>query len=149
MWVRARRRHWLYVYASRKGCAHCGINDIRCLEFDHITDDKDVGVMASRGPLYKIGAEGRSLLIKEVRKCQVLCANCHRIKTKESHDYKRTGVACDIQRREAYEQWQESVASLQREAAKCEQDVVSCEDKDKGVSGVSGDDTNVTHDGEQ
>ena len=91
----------------------CGFNDPRALEFDHIDPSlKSHGVMSSRGSLYKAGVIGRKLLIDEVRKCRILCANCHRIKTKDELDFKRRGVACQEERQLAYEQWIEDAQSV-------------------------------------
>jgi hypothetical protein len=62
----------------KRGCACCGYNaSAYALDFDHIdasTKICDVARMATRN-LDKIQ--------KEIAKCQVLCANCHRIKTND------------------------------------------------------------------
>lgn len=62
----------------KRGCACCGYNaSAYALDFDHIdasTKICDVARMTTRN-LDKIQ--------KEIAKCQVLCANCHRIKTND------------------------------------------------------------------
>jgi len=67
-----RRKYWLGKYKQAKGCEFCGYKDHHAaLHFDHLDiyqKIKDVSKMAS-GNL--------SRLIQEVRKCRVLCANCH------------------------------------------------------------------------
>ena len=75
------KRSVLSRYKSIKGCTTCGIKDFRVLDFDHIN------------PMYKsyniatnIPNKGLRTLAEEVSKCQVLCSNCHRIKTYESQD---------------------------------------------------------------
>jgi 5-methylcytosine-specific restriction endonuclease McrA len=72
-------------YELKKGlkCCRCGNDDFRVLDFDH-TDKSKKEFDISFGM-----AKGYSLAkIKlEMEKCQVLCANCHRIKTWESNDY--------------------------------------------------------------
>jgi hypothetical protein len=60
------------------GCSDCGTEDIRVLEFDHL-GDKEFGISQIRD-----GAEER--LRAEIAKCEVVCANCHRIRT-----YTRSG----------------------------------------------------------
>jgi hypothetical protein len=60
-------------------CLICGNNDFRVLDFDHIDPSKksfNIGKQASQGIAFKS-------IMKEIDKCQVLCANCHRIKTWE------------------------------------------------------------------
>ncbi len=64
-------------------CVSCGESDPRVLDFDHIdTTDKldNVANMVKGG--YSL-----SRILEEVEKCQILCANCHRIKTAEHFGY--------------------------------------------------------------
>jgi L-lysine 2,3-aminomutase len=69
-------REWLKTYFLENPCVDCGIVDIRVLEFDHIAEDKHANV----GDLL---AHGYTLetIKKEVAKCEVVCCNCHRIRT--------------------------------------------------------------------
>lgn len=68
---------------TSRGCARCGYNaNPVALDFDHIdrsTKSFDIGRMRSKTSIEK--------LLAEVDKCQVLCANCHRIKTFEEGDH--------------------------------------------------------------
>lgn len=63
-------------YKSLCGCSVCGIKDPRVLEFDHKDPSTKIasvaGLMAAKVSLKQIK--------EEIRKCDVLCANCHRIK---------------------------------------------------------------------
>lgn len=64
-------------------CAVCGNADFRVLDFDHKDRESkefDVGYGISKG--YSI-----EKIKKEIDKCQVLCANCHRIKTWDEKEY--------------------------------------------------------------
>lgn len=64
------------------GCQECGENDPACLDFHHPNNDKE----------YEIGNNfNKSLenLKKEMLKCIVLCANCHR----KFHFYEKQAVA--------------------------------------------------------
>lgn len=68
-------RQELLNIKRRLACKHCGFDDHRALDFHH-RDPKEkefnVGDALRRG---------RSLntLQQEIKKCDVLCANCHRI----------------------------------------------------------------------
>lgn len=62
-------------------CIDCGEDDIRVLEFDHIKDKElDISIAIQRGWSSK-------KLQKEIDKCEVRCANCHRIKTFEENKW--------------------------------------------------------------
>lgn len=63
-------------YLAKKGCADCGERDPRVLEFDHLDPSRksdDISKLFSDG--YSWGSEK---LRVEIRKCRVVCANCHR-----------------------------------------------------------------------
>lgn len=57
-------------------CMDCGVNDIRVLEFDHVRGVKEYEIS-------KLVNNGGSLLRlqNEINKCDIVCANCHRIRT--------------------------------------------------------------------
>ena len=67
-------RAWVY---DRKddlgGCSECGEDDLACLDFHHETGNKD-------DTIAQMIADGRreNVVQAEIRKCTVLCANCHR-----------------------------------------------------------------------
>jgi len=70
----SRRRRHLNRYKKLKGCSHCGYdkNPI-ALDFHHVDkNDKRKGVA---GML----SHSRRKIFDEIRKCIILCANCHRI----------------------------------------------------------------------
>lgn len=68
-------------YKASSGCKICGINNPVVLEFDH-RDSENKSFDISQGVSNGYGWER---LLSEMDKCDVLCANCHRIKT--SKDY--------------------------------------------------------------
>ena len=73
---RLRRRSKLDVYKQKKGCVECGYNGHPyALEWDHIDPSTKTKVVSA------FYAGSLSRLFEEVRKCQVLCGNCHNIKT--------------------------------------------------------------------
>ncbi len=62
---------------SSKGCKDCGNKDWRVLDFDHIRDKKYGICNMVRLQMKK------EKILEEIKKCEVRCANCHRIKTIE------------------------------------------------------------------
>ena len=77
---RNRNRHFANAYKEFMGCADCGNADYRVLDFHHLRDKKlIVSWVVNRG--HSILA-----IVREVAKCVVLCANCHRIREREKID---------------------------------------------------------------
>ena len=76
--VRVANQQRLYTYLSTHPCVDCGCSDICTLEFDHVfgTKTKNVGRILTC-------AASWPTIEKEIAKCEVRCANCHRIKTIE------------------------------------------------------------------
>jgi hypothetical protein len=65
-------REFVWNYLLNHPCEICGEPDPRVLEFHHLHgNDKPISVMAGQG--YSIES-----IQSEIKKCQVLCANCHR-----------------------------------------------------------------------
>ena len=86
---RKRRMKHLHAYMQRKGCSECGFNDIRALQWDHIEpvlrngkNTKDQGIVAQASRNLKVW-------MSEIRKCRLVCANCHSTHTKESKQHTR------------------------------------------------------------
>lgn len=86
--LRHRNRQKMLEYLEGKVCEQCGFSDIRALEFDHLTPGtKKNGVSA-------LMSFGWSTVLKEIQKCRILCANCHRIHTSEViNSYRHRHVA--------------------------------------------------------
>ncbi len=95
----------LWHYKTLKGCVTCGYNNHGlALDFAHIDPTQKshwmykngpvgsgMGVLVSRIPKYgsKLHRERMNELKIEIRKCKVLCKNCHVIETynsREMHD---------------------------------------------------------------
>lgn len=75
--LRTERNHeFVCEYLLRNPCVKCGYTDIRALEFNHIRGIKanNVSELVYRGV-------SLSKITEEINKCEVLCANCHRIYT--------------------------------------------------------------------
>jgi 5-methylcytosine-specific restriction endonuclease McrA len=79
-------RQQMLTYLSDKACVRCGISDIRVLEFDHI-NPATKSFSIARGITSTLGWDK---ILDEIAKCQILCANCHKIKTaSEANWYKQ------------------------------------------------------------
>lgn len=78
-------REFIWRYKRICGCAKCGNKDPRVLDYDHI-DEKNKIDIVSRMAGQTISMK---ILKNEIRKCQILCANCHRIKTFETRNYNK------------------------------------------------------------
>ncbi len=72
---RERARKFVHEYLSTQSCVDCGQSDPVVLEFDHFGDKTtSIAKMAADG-------FGIETIQREIEKCEVRCANCHRIKT--------------------------------------------------------------------
>ncbi len=82
--ARNRARQYVLDYLSTHPCVECGESDPVVLEFDHLDNkDRAISEMIRDGvPLDK--------LEREMTKCQVLCANCHRRKTNQEKGWFRS-----------------------------------------------------------
>ena len=65
-------------YLRLHPCIDCGQTDIRVLEFDHVRGEKSNNIARMVGEGFSW-----SSIEAEIAKCEVRCANCHRIKTNE------------------------------------------------------------------
>lgn len=73
--VRAQTRAKLLRYAADRGCETCGERDPRVLEFDHRNREEKHTTIAQ---LLTNGQSWSSPSLRtELRKCRILCANCH------------------------------------------------------------------------
>lgn len=70
-------RKLLWDYKKKEHCAECGETDTVVLDFDHLdrtTKEDEICAMVKAGASW-------DKILKEIAKCQILCANCHRRKT--------------------------------------------------------------------
>jgi hypothetical protein len=74
----AQRKAWVRAYKIEKGCADCGYNEHwAALDFDHLPGTLKVADIRSGASF------GWVALLEEIMKCDVVCANCHRVRTVE------------------------------------------------------------------
>lgn len=65
-----------YAYLKTLSCMDCSVTDFRVLEFDHLKDKSfNISERVAYTPL--------KTLMTEINKCEVVCANCHRVRTAE------------------------------------------------------------------
>lgn len=76
----AKRRALLMEYLNSKACVDCGTTDPVVLELDHVYGQKDFNIGD------KVCAYAWKRVLRELDKCEVRCANCHRRKT--ARDFK-------------------------------------------------------------
>jgi hypothetical protein len=82
--IKLRNLAFILRYLKMFGkCVDCGLTDDRVLEFDHIKGKKVKGVIRLAGTLTAI-----TKIKDEIRKCELRCCNCHRIKTQEQFGWR-------------------------------------------------------------
>lgn len=72
-------RKRLITYLACHPCVDCGQKDVHVLDFDHVIGEK----LRHISMMVKVGYSWAAIEA-EIAKCEVRCANCHRIKTGEN-----------------------------------------------------------------
>lgn len=74
---------YVYTYLLTHPCVDCGESRIACLEFDHQRDkQRQISNMVS-------GGFNPAAIQLEIDKCEVVCANCHHVRTAKSQGWYR------------------------------------------------------------
>jgi hypothetical protein len=81
------RVDFLVGYLRDHPCVDCGEVDVVVLEFDHVRGKKEFDV--TRG----VRDHAWQSVLREIEKCDVVCANCHRRRTAERGGFLRAAVA--------------------------------------------------------
>lgn len=71
---------YIYDYLHKHPCADCGEDDIVVLDFDHVRGKK-------RHNVSNLKSYSLPVVKKEIKKCEVRCANCHRRKTAKQYGW--------------------------------------------------------------
>lgn len=81
---REKARSIVFEILKESCCIDCGEKDILVLDFDHISGEKDdcISRMMNNG-------DNVEDILKEIEKCVVRCANCHRRKTAKDFGWHR------------------------------------------------------------
>lgn len=82
--IKNRNRQYVWDYLKERSCVDCGISNPIVLEFDHKEGSKKVANVSMM-------MNGHSIanILAEIEKCEIRCANCHRIKTAERGSFYR------------------------------------------------------------
>ena len=79
-------------YLNGKRCLDCGAGNPMVLEFDHIPGrgkkEANISDLLQRGSWIKI--------VAEIAKCDIVCANCHRIRTHTRAGDYRTAIGRQV-----------------------------------------------------
>ncbi|MBU1046677.1 hypothetical protein KKH36_02775 [Patescibacteria group bacterium] len=80
---KAQKRHRIKIrqevlnFLTKKSCVDCGEKDPIVLDFDHIEKNKKFKSVARM----LAGHYSWESVLKEINKCEIRCANCHRRRT--------------------------------------------------------------------
>lgn len=77
-----KRRLKVYYHLVKNPCVDCGETNVVVLEFDHVRGKKFKGVSYLLDQDYSWGK-----IQDEIDKCDVRCANCHRLRTAHKNGY--------------------------------------------------------------
>lgn len=83
--ARKRAHAFICEYLSSHPCVDCGENDPNVLEFDHVRGKK-------HNTISRLKASSRAAVEREIKKCVVRCANCHRRKTAKQFKWNKLPV---------------------------------------------------------
>jgi hypothetical protein len=74
----ARKKTYVSAYKLKQGCSECSYNkDSEALQLDHLPQYE------KRADVSDLISKTWTVLLAEIDKCQVLCANCHAVQSKE------------------------------------------------------------------
>lgn len=74
--LRIRNGQFVWDYLLTHSCVDCGNTNPIVLEFDHVRSNKIAAISTCVGNMFSL-----QKLKEEISKCEIRCANCHRIKT--------------------------------------------------------------------
>jgi hypothetical protein len=72
------RRRWLRDLKTNKPCTDCGrVFPPEAMEWDHLPGTEKLGELGTT-----LSQRSRKLILQEIAKCELVCANCHAIRTR-------------------------------------------------------------------
>ena len=75
--IRRELREMVAAIKEASECADCGGHfPAVCMDFDHVGGDKEANVADMIGT-----CRPQTAILAEIAKCEVVCANCHRLRT--------------------------------------------------------------------
>lgn len=79
---RAARVEALRQLRLESGCVDCGYKEhAEALDFDHVVGEKEFGVLQGVRQGFSWDR-----IMAEVAKCEIVCANCHRVRTRQRRE---------------------------------------------------------------
>ena len=81
---RQKNRDYVNDIKKSSACVDCGESNYRVLDFDHVSGEKVMCVSDMINRAYCVES-----IQKEIDKCEIRCANCHRIVTYERREKNR------------------------------------------------------------
>lgn len=93
--LRDTNRRYVFEYLLKHPCVDCGESNPIVLEFDHVRGKKRAAI-AKMLSSYSIEA-----IQKEIEKCEVRCANCHRRKTAREHNWNIINILEELRDKDA------------------------------------------------
>lgn len=83
---RAPKQAYVDKVKSESGCVDCGLRPkvLQVLEFDHRSDQEKHFDVSDR-----MTSGGMESFIAEINKCDIVCANCHRVRTVAKNQFGR------------------------------------------------------------
>ena len=75
-------RNKIYDYLIANPCVDCGEKNPVVLEFDHVRGKKSFNISSAMAKGYTW-----DLIEEEIKKCDIRCANCHKIKTAKENSW--------------------------------------------------------------
>lgn len=83
----------LVEYLFNHPCVDCGEDDPLCLDFDHVNGRKHKNITTM------LPGHSWQSILKEIGKCLVRCANCHRRRTAIQRSWKKISVIKEFMHR--------------------------------------------------
>lgn len=95
--IRESNRRYIFEYLLEHPCVDCGESNPLVLEFDHVRGKKRFSISSVMNSTYRI-----ETIQKEIDKCEVRCANCHRRKTAQEWDWKILDIIAEVRKEKGF-----------------------------------------------